>query len=151
MSCPFRWRSGDVPRGRHGKSGLLVEDDPSLARTVVDGMSDEGFTVAHAADGDAAWRRCGAAAGTLSSSTGGCPVRTAWRSWKATAAKGGTTPVLFLTVRDAVSDRVRGLDGGADDYLCKPFAFDELLARARADPPRVAGRGHDPLVSRRAR
>ena len=39
------------------------------------------------------------------------------------------TPVLFLTVRDAVSDRVRGLDGGADDYLCKPFAFDELLAR----------------------
>ena len=42
------------------------------------------------------------------------------------------TPVLFLTARDAVSDRVRGLDGGADDYLCKPFAFDELLARARA-------------------
>jgi two-component system copper resistance phosphate regulon response regulator CusR len=40
--------------------------------------------------------------------------------------------VLFLTARDAVSDRVRGLDGGADDYLCKPFAFDELLARARA-------------------
>ena len=47
-------------------------------------------------------------------------------------SEGGTTPVLFLTARDAVSDRVRGLDGGADDYLCKPFAFDELLARARA-------------------
>ncbi len=46
--------------------------------------------------------------------------------------EGGTTPVLFLTARDAVSDRVRGLDGGADDYLCKPFAFDELLARTRA-------------------
>jgi DNA-binding response OmpR family regulator len=44
----------------------------------------------------------------------------------------GTTPVLFLTARDDVSDRVRGLDGGADDYLCKPFAFDELLARTRA-------------------
>jgi two-component system copper resistance phosphate regulon response regulator CusR len=42
------------------------------------------------------------------------------------------TPVLFLTARDAVSDRVRGLDGGADDYLCKPFAFTELLARVRA-------------------
>jgi two-component system copper resistance phosphate regulon response regulator CusR len=41
------------------------------------------------------------------------------------------TPVLFLTARDAVSDRVRGLDGGADDYLCKPFAFEELLARVR--------------------
>jgi two-component system copper resistance phosphate regulon response regulator CusR len=45
---------------------------------------------------------------------------------------GRTTPVLFLTARDAVSDRVRGLDGGADDYLCKPFAFEELLARVRA-------------------
>ena len=45
---------------------------------------------------------------------------------------GGVAPVLFLTARDAVADRVRGLDGGADDYLCKPFAFDELLARVRA-------------------
>ena len=45
---------------------------------------------------------------------------------------GGVVPVLFLTARDAVADRVRGLDGGADDYLCKPFAFDELLARVRA-------------------
>jgi two-component system copper resistance phosphate regulon response regulator CusR len=45
---------------------------------------------------------------------------------------GHETPVLFLTARDAVSDRVRGLDNGADDYLCKPFAFDELLARVRA-------------------
>jgi two-component system copper resistance phosphate regulon response regulator CusR len=44
---------------------------------------------------------------------------------------GHTAPVLFLTARDAVSDRVRGLDGGADDYLCKPFAFEELLARIR--------------------
>jgi DNA-binding response OmpR family regulator len=45
--------------------------------------------------------------------------------------EGGTTPILFLTARDAVSDRVLGLDGGADDYSCKPFAFDGLLARAR--------------------
>src|SRR5439155_12432969 len=47
-------------------------------------------------------------------------------------AAGGQAPVLFLTARDAVSDRVRGLDAGADDYLCKPFAFEELLARVRA-------------------
>jgi DNA-binding response OmpR family regulator len=47
-------------------------------------------------------------------------------------ASGRETPVLFLTARDAVADRVRGLDAGADDYLCKPFAFDELLARVRA-------------------
>src|SRR6185312_1736264 len=45
---------------------------------------------------------------------------------------GNHTPVLFLTARDAVSDRVLGLDSGADDYLCKPFAFEELLARIRA-------------------
>jgi DNA-binding response OmpR family regulator len=54
-----------------------------------------------------------------------------------------TTPVLFLTARDAVPDRVRGLDGGADDYMCKPFAFDELLARLRAlvrRPSQSAGR-----------
>src|SRR5262249_2554133 len=48
---------------------------------------------------------------------------------------GGQAPVLFLTARDAVSDRVRGLDAGAYDYLCKPFAFDELLARVRALAP----------------
>ena len=54
---------------------------------------------------------------------------------------GHTTPVLFLTARDAVSDRVRGLDSGADDYLCKPFAFEELLARVRALARRRDGGG----------
>ena len=56
---------------------LVVEDDASLARSVVDGLSDEGFTVAHAADGDAARERCGPGIGTFSSSTGGCRARTA--------------------------------------------------------------------------
>ena len=63
------------------KRVLLVEDDASLARSIVNGLSDEGFAVAHAADGDAA--RGGAAGrgrGTSSSSTGGCPAGTAWRS-----------------------------------------------------------------------
>ena len=61
------------------KRVLLVEDDASLARSIVDGLSDEGFTVAHAADGDAAGKRCAPATGTSSSSTGGCPARTASR------------------------------------------------------------------------
>ena len=56
---------------------------------------------------------------------------------------GRDTPVLFLTARDAVSDRVRGLDGGADDYLCKPFAFEELLARVRALARRPAASAGD--------
>src|SRR5207237_4360674 len=58
---------------------------------------------------------------------------------------GRHTPVLFLTARDAVPDRVRGLDAGADDYLCKPFAFDELLARVRALARRPA-RAADPVM-----
>ena len=56
-------------------------------------------------------------------------------------AEGNTTPVLLLTARDAVSDRVAGLDSGADDYLCKPFAFEELLARIRALTRRHDRRG----------
>jgi DNA-binding response OmpR family regulator len=61
---------------------------------------------------------------------------------------GGEAPVLFLTARDAVSDRVRGLDAGADDYLCKPFDFDELLARVRARVRRV-GHGAGGVLSYR--
>src|SRR5690242_10247785 len=59
---------------------------------------------------------------------------------------GGKCPVLFLTARDAISDRVRGLDGGADDYLCKPFAFEELLARVRALARRPARTGSTTLA-----
>ena len=70
--------------------------------------------------------------GTSCSSTGGSPGRTAWRSSGGSASGTGATPVLFLTARDQVQDRVLGLDSGADDYLCKPFDFDELLARVRA-------------------
>ncbi|MBU1877936.1 MAG: response regulator transcription factor, partial [Chloroflexi bacterium] len=60
------------------------------------------------------------------------------RAWRAAGVR---TPVLMLTARDAVSDRVRGLDAGADDYLVKPFAMDELLARVRALGRRTAGAG----------
>ena len=93
-------------------------------------------------------RRSEEAIGTSSSSTGGSPAGTVWRSLTGHRREGGTTPVLFLTARDAVGDRVRGLDGGADDYLCKPFAFDELLARVRALIRRGrAGRDHLPRAT----
>ena len=62
---------------------------------------------------------------------------------------GGEAPVLFLTARDAVSDRVRGLDGGADDYLCKPFDFDELMARVRALVGAATGRGPGVVLKHR--
>jgi DNA-binding response OmpR family regulator len=111
---------------------LVVEDDVSLARSIVDGLSDEGFTVAHAADGHAAREALGADEWDLVILDWWLPGADGLSVLKMHRGEGGTTPVLFLTARDAVSDRVRGLDGGADDYLCKPFAFEELLARARA-------------------
>ena len=115
-----------------GKRILLVEDDASLARSIVDGLSDEGFAVAHAADGDAAQEALRAGGWDLVILDWWLPGQDGLEVLKGHRREGGMTPVLFLTARDAVSDRVRGLDGGADDYLCKPFAFDELLARIRA-------------------
>ena len=111
---------------------LLVEDDASLARSIVDGLSDEGFTVAHAADGDAAREALRAGGWDLVILDWWLPGPDGLEVLKGHRREGGTTPALFLTARDAVSDRVLGLDGGADDYLCKPFAFAEPLARARA-------------------
>jgi DNA-binding response OmpR family regulator len=111
---------------------LLVEDDASLARSIVDGLSDEGFTVAHAANGDAARETLRSTEWDLVILDWWLPGRDGLSVLKEHRREGGNTPVLFLTARDSVSDRVCGLDGGADDYLCKPFAFEELLARARA-------------------
>ena len=112
---------------------LLVEDDLNLADALVRGMEEEGLAVVHAADGDGA---AGAALGSsfdvivldvmLPGTMDGFEVA----SWLRERNVG--TPILMLTGRDAVGDRVRGLESGADDYLLKPFAFQELLARLRA-------------------
>ena len=75
---------------------------------------------------------CAMAPGMLYFLTGGCQASTAWACSQRLRTQNRQTPVLFLTARDAVSERVAGLNAGADDYLCKPFAFDELLARVRA-------------------
>jgi two-component system copper resistance phosphate regulon response regulator CusR len=111
---------------------LLIEDESAIADFVVRGLREEGFTVEHAEDGDAGWHALRA---------GGWDVVVL--DWWLPAADGlelllrfrqldKDTPVLFLTARGGVPDRVRGLDAGADDYLVKPFAFSELLARVRA-------------------
>ncbi len=115
-----------------GKRVLLVEDDASLARSIVAGLSDEGFTVSRASDGDAAREALRTGDWDLVILDWWLPGPDGLEVLEEYRADRGTTPVLFLTARDAVSDRVRGLDGGADDYLCKPFAFEELLARVRA-------------------
>jgi DNA-binding response OmpR family regulator len=111
---------------------LVVEDDASLAESIVGGLAEEGFGVAHAADGDDAWEALRSGGWDLVILDWWLPGRDGLSVLRHHREEGGTTPVLFLTARDAVGDRVAGLDGGADDYLCKPFAFEELLARARA-------------------
>ena len=111
---------------------LLVEDEPGIAGFVVRGLREEGFTVEHAADGPGGLHALRAGPWDAVLLDWWLPGMDGLAVLKKYRAEGGGDPVLLLTARDAVSDRVRGLDGGADDYLCKPFAFEELLARVRA-------------------
>ncbi len=111
---------------------LVVEDEPEIADFVVRGLREEGFAVEHAADGDDALHALGGTEWDLVVLDWWLPGRDGMEVLRQFRSSGRGTPVLFLTARDAVADRVRGLDAGADDYLCKPFAFDELLARVRA-------------------
>ena len=128
--------SGGVTRSISGESMsvrvLIVEDEEELADFVVRGLREEGFTVAHAADGEQAWESMRYGEWDLIVLDWWLPGEDGLTVLRRFRQSGGTVPVLFLTARDSVPDRVRGLDGGADDYLCKPFAFDELLARVRA-------------------
>lgn len=114
---------------------LLVEDDSSLARSITRGLSDEGFDVSRVGDGRAALATLDHDMYSLVILDWWLPASDGLFVLRRFRERGGSTPVLFLTARDSVSDRVTGLDAGADDYLCKPFAFEELLARSRIDPP----------------
>ena len=111
---------------------LIVEDEAELADFVVRGLREEGFVVEHAADGEAAWSMMRSGTWDLVVLDWWLPGEDGLSIVKRYRQARGAAPVLFLTARDSVADRVRGLDGGADDYLCKPFAFDELVARVRA-------------------
>jgi two-component system copper resistance phosphate regulon response regulator CusR len=118
---------------------LVVEDEPQIADFIVRGLREEGFTVEHASDGNDGWHACRTAEWDLIMLDWWLPGRDGLSLLRGYREAGNTTPVLMLTARDAVSDRVRGLDSGADDYLCKPFAFSELLARVRALARRGTG------------
>jgi DNA-binding response OmpR family regulator len=111
---------------------LVVEDDVEIADSLVRGLGEEGFDVEHARDGELARAKLRERAWDLIILDWWLPGADGLSVLRRYRQAGGDAPVLFLTARDAVSDRVRGLDGGADDYLCKPFEFDELLARIRA-------------------
>jgi len=111
---------------------LLVEDEQAIGDFVARGLREDGFTVEWAADGDSGWHHLRTGAWDVVLLDWWLPGPDGLTLLRRLRQAGNTTPVLMLTARDAVSDRVRGLDGGADDYLCKPFAFEELLARVRA-------------------
>jgi two-component system copper resistance phosphate regulon response regulator CusR len=111
---------------------LVIEDEAAIADFLVRGLREEGFTVEHAADGASGWHALRGGPWDVVLLDWWLPVTDGLSLLRRFRAADRDTPVLFLTARDAVSDRVRGLDGGADDYLCKPFSFEELLARVRA-------------------
>jgi len=111
---------------------LVIEDEAEIADFVVRGLREEGYTVEHAGDGEDGWERLRGESWDVVLLDWWLPGPDGLTLLRRFRQAGRDTPVLFLTARDAVSDRVRGLDGGADDYLCKPFAFEELLARLRA-------------------
>jgi DNA-binding response OmpR family regulator len=111
---------------------LLVEDDVRVARLVQRALSEAGHRADVAADGPIGLSRaetCGYDLIILDILLPGADGLAVCRRLR---ERGNRTPVLMLTARDSVSDRVRGLDAGADDYLVKPFALEELLARVRA-------------------
>jgi two-component system OmpR family response regulator len=111
---------------------LLVEDDAKLARAVGRGLRHEGYAVDVVGDGDAALRQAAVWDYDAIVLDVMLPSRDGFEVCDALRERDCWAPILMLTARGQVGDRIRGLDAGADDYLAKPFDFGELLARLRA-------------------
>jgi two-component system OmpR family response regulator len=124
---------------------LVIEDDKDLLRGLVQSLREDGYAVDQAADGEDGlykantWDYDAVVLDLMLPGMDGWELLRRLRKTK-------KTPVLILTARDSVSDRVKGLDSGADDYLVKPFALTELLARLRALVRRSAGAAH-PVIT----
>jgi len=124
-----------------GQSILIVEDDEELRGVVARGLREEGFDVEGMATGAALLERIERAAPDALVIDIGLPDTDGRDLCQALRARGIQTPVLFLTARDALVDRIAGFDAGGDDYLAKPFAFVELVARLQALLRRSGGDG----------
>ncbi len=111
---------------------LLVEDDTSVASFITKGLKEEQYAVDATADGEEGFQMASTIPYDLLILDVMVPKMDGFTICRRLREKGSTTPILLLTARDRVEDRVTGLDTGADDYLTKPFAFPELLARIRA-------------------
>lgn len=124
---------------------LVVEDEPKVARFIEEGLKEQAYAVDVAADGEDGLYRALSASYDLIVLDLLLPKKDGLRVLRDLRAVGNTTRVLMLTAKGGVRDRVQGLDGGADDYLTKPFDFDEFLARVRALLRRGASDGASPL------
>jgi two-component system copper resistance phosphate regulon response regulator CusR len=111
---------------------LLVEDEPSAAHMLAKGLREQSYAVDIAADGEAAVYQASVNDYDLIILDVMLPHKDGVEVCRELRAEGLTVPILMLTARDAIQDRIAGLDTGADDYLIKPFDFHELLARLRA-------------------
>ena len=124
---------------------LLVEDDASIADFVSRGLRESGFAVDHAADGDAGLEAALSGSHDVAIIDLMLPKRDGLSLIDELRRRGVSIPVLILSARRSVDDRVRGLQAGGDDYLTKPFAFSELVARVQA-LVRRATRSPDPTT-----
>jgi two-component system copper resistance phosphate regulon response regulator CusR len=111
---------------------LLIEDENKTAAYLAKGLGEAGFQVTTAAEGEAGLKLAMAEPFDLFIIDVMLPKKDGWSIVAALKRKEVRTPILLLTARDSVRDRVKGLELGADDYLVKPFAFSELLARVRS-------------------
>ena len=111
---------------------LIVEDEPKMAALIRRGMRAEGVNADVVTRGEDAVVQAGSSAYDAIVLDVMLPGMDGYDACKALREQGTWSPVLMLTARDAIEDRVRGLDGGADDYLTKPFSFAELMARLRS-------------------
>lgn len=119
---------------------LLVEDDPMVGEAVRKGLRQDGFTIDWVQDGKSADVALRAEDYAMLLLDLGLPQKDGLAVLRTLRERGSAIPVLITTARDAVADRVAGLDAGADDYLIKPFDLEELSARMRALSRRQAGR-----------
>lgn len=119
---------------------LLIEDDPLIGKNIREGLRREGYSVDWVRDGWAGERSLGDEAYDLLLLDLGIPRKDGLALLTDIRGVGNATPVLVITARDGIGDRVMGLDCGADDYLVKPFSMAELSARVRALRRRSAGR-----------
>ena len=120
---------------------LLVEDDSMIAQGLQTALRQAGFAVDWTRDGQSASNALREKVFDLALLDLGLPRRDGIEVLRALRRRGDTTPVIVLTARDQIQDRIAGLDAGADDYIVKPFDLDEMMARMRSVLRRAAGRG----------